>query len=108
MRSSSFVAAFLFALALLASSFAVLPGFGAVITPFVPPEPTSVGSTPISDGSLSLNSFKIGQTYMFTAPMKKWYKKSDEVWIDAHLSGNRSTLFVIKFGSSVPTNPELI
>jgi hypothetical protein len=68
-----------------------------------------VGSTPISDGSLSLNSFKIGQTHMFTAPMKKWYKTSDEVNITAHLSGNRSTIFVIEFGSSVvPTNPELI
>lgn len=80
---------------------------GALITnPFVPPTATDfTGST--SGGTIALTSMKIGQTYMFEAPNKAWYKTSDEIYIDAHLSGNRSTLFVVEFAAT-PTNPELV
>jgi len=107
---TTMVAALALVLTVLSSSFLAAPSLvvrAAIIPPFVPPEPESVDSL-LAGGSLSLSSLKIGQTYMFEAPKKVWYKKSDDLYIDAHLSGNRSTLFVIEFGGSVPTNPELI
>ena len=88
---------------------------GALVVPYTPPTATAAGS--VSAGSRYV-AMKIGQTYMFEVwqtnssnphgAYKRWYKTSDEVWIDAHLSGNRSTLFVIEFSSGAVTNPELV
>ena len=81
---------------------------GAIVeTPFEPPRATRDSIATPSDGTLALTSMKMGQTYLFEAPRRAWYKKSDEVYIDAHLSGNRSTLFVVEFAAT-PTKPELV
>jgi hypothetical protein len=79
-----------------------------VLTPYVPPTATTV-STPAlaASGTVRVTSMKIGQAYMFTAPNRSWHKTSDDVYLDAHLSGNRSTLFVVEFGAAV-TDPKLL